>query len=63
MRVVFIKFEKWLKSKTYNDEQNVMHIIQDITNAVMELVKKNNFKIIDENELRNDIANFIYNRS
>ena len=57
------KFIKWINSYTYDNEFKVKDIIEKMYINVSNLLISNGFTIIDTNELKNDIANFIYNRS
>tara|TARA_B110001454_G_scaffold176675_1_gene168887 strand:- start:1098 stop:1511 length:414 start_codon:yes stop_codon:yes gene_type:complete len=55
------KFQKWLKK--YSNNIQIKNIINQMICDVKSLIKKKEFIITDENELKNNIATFIYSIS
>ena len=56
------KFQKWLEKKTFEDIR-IRDILTQMVSDVKEEINKAGFLIKDENQLKNNIATFIYNNS
>lgn len=55
-------FQNWLEKKTFEDIR-IRNIIKQIVFDVKYEIKMRGFTIKDENQLKNNIATFIYNNS
>ena len=56
-------FNQWLKKYTYYNDKTVLDIIEAMAKQLTEAVVDKGYKIINQNKLKNDIANFLYNIS
>lgn len=55
------KFHKWLRE--FSNNMQIKNIIDQLICDVKSLIKNKEFSITDENELKNNIATFIYSIS